>query len=439
MNYVTKLRCVICQESYAPGEVRYVCPRHGPDGILDVEYDYEAARAGLVESSRQAAPGTRHTQGTLHTQGMFAYWPLLPLPPGVAVPPLPVGGTPLLSAPRLAAPLGLTELWVKDDSRNPTASLKDRASAVAVMKAQELGAEIVTTASTGNAAAALAGLAASVGQKAVIFVPATAPPAKIAQLLVYGATVLLVEGSYDDAFELCLEASDTFGWYCRNTAYNPYMAEGKKTVILEMYDQLLGTHFWGLGGDLSRRQPPVPLPDYLFVSVGDGCIISGVHKGLRDLVALGVLSQVPRLMGVQAAGSSYLYDAWRNDEDVLTKPPVAVDTLADSIGAGLPRDRIKAMTAVRQTGGAFIQVSDEEILAAIPALARGCAVFAEPAAAAAYAGLVKAVATGQVEAGRRVAVLVTGSGLKDVGATMKATGQARTIRPNLNAIRRALA
>jgi threonine synthase len=431
MNYVTTLRCVICEARYAPDEVRYVCPKHGPDGILDVEYDYAAARAALLEGSRNPAAGSRHTLG------MFAYRPLLPVSLEMAAPPLVVGNTPLLPAPRLAAQLGLGDLWVKDDGRNPTASLKDRASAVAVMKAQEVGVEIVTTASTGNAAAALAGLAAGVGLKAVIFVPATAPPAKIAQLLVYGARVLLVEGSYDDAFDLCLEASDSFGWYCRNTAYNPYMAEGKKSVILEMYDQLLETHFWGLDG--VRPAATAVLPDYLFVSVGDGCIISGVHKGLRDLLALGVLSQLPRLIGVQAAGSSYLYDAWRNDEDVLAKPPIHVATLADSIGAGLPRDRVKAMAAVRQTNGAFIQVSDDEILAAIPALARGCAVFAEPAAAAAYAGLVRAVATGQVEAGARVALLVTGSGLKDVGAAMKATGAAQTIKPTLEAVKRALA
>jgi threonine synthase len=431
MNYVTTLRCVICEARYMPDEVRYVCPKHGPDGILDVEYDYTAARAALVERSRNPASGTRHTEG------MFAYRPLLPVPSEMAPPPLLVGNTPLIPAPRLAAQLGLGDLWVKDDSRNPTASLKDRASAVAVMKAQEAGAEIVTTASTGNAAAALAGLAASVGLKAVIFVPATAPPAKIAQLLVYGATVLLVEGSYDDAFDLCLEASDTFGWYCRNTAYNPYMAEGKKSVVLEMYDQLLGTHCWGLSEE--RQRATAALPDYLFVSVGDGCIISGAHKGLRDLLALGVLSEVPRLMGVQASGSSYLYDAWRNDEDVLAKRPIAVDTVADSIGAGLPRDRIKAMAAVRQTNGAFIQVSDDEILAAIPALAQGCAVFAEPAAAAAYAGLAKAVAAGRIDTGARVALLVTGSGLKDVGAAMKAAGAAHTIKPTLEAVNKALA
>lgn len=416
MKYVTGLRCVICQAVYQPDEVRYICPKHGQEGILDVEYDYRAIQDEWTAQNFR--------WGETKRSDMFAYRALLPVRAETPAPPLLVGATPLYDAPRLAAELGISSVWIKDDGRNPTASLKDRASAIAVMKAQEVGADIITTASTGNAAAALAGLAASVGQTAVIFVPASAPPAKIAQLLVYGATVMLVEGSYDDAFDLCLEASETFGWYCRNTAYNPYMAEGKKTVTFELYEQLTTPHS--------------PLPDFIFVSVGDGCIISGVYKGLSDLAALGLLAKMPRLMAVQAAGSAYLYDAWHNNEDVLTKAPITVETMADSIGAGLPRDRIKAMTAVRQTNGAFIKVSDGEILAAIPALAQGCGVFAEPAAAAAYAGLKKAVADGQIDSTARVAVLVTGNGLKDVGAAMKSAGQATRIKPNLTAVKQAL-
>jgi threonine synthase len=227
---------------------------------------------------------------------MFAYRPFLPVQPDTAEPPLLVGATPLMAAPRLAQANNVGQLWLKDDGRNPTGSLKDRASAIAVMKAQEAGAEIITTASTGNAAAALAGLAAATGQKSVIFVPASAPPAKIAQLLVYGATVLLVEGTYGDAFDLCLQASDTFGWYSRNTGYNPYMAEGKKTVTFELYDQL--RERYALNGN---RYSVEPLPlTHIFVSVGDGCIISGVYKGLRDLLGVGRLNALPQLIGVQA-------------------------------------------------------------------------------------------------------------------------------------------
>lgn len=413
MKHVTGLRCVICGKVYQPDEVLYVCPDHGNEGILDVEYDYAAIRAEIGEQL-PAASG-----------GMFGYRPFLPVAEHVPAPPLVVGGTPLQEAPHLAQAAGVAELWLKDDGRNPTASLKDRASAIAIMKAQELGAEIVTTASTGNAAAALAGLAASVGQKTVIFVPKSAPAAKIAQLLVYGATVLLVEGTYDDAFDLCLAATERFGWYCRNTGYNPYMAEGKKTVTFELYAQLK-----------QQRAADAPPITHLFVSVGDGCIISGVYKGVRDLVATGYLAQMPKIIGVQAEGSAYLHDAWANDEDVLTKPPIAANTVADSISAGLPRDRIKALTAVRQTNGAFITVTDEQILAAIPALAQGSGVFAEPASAATYAGFLKATQTGLIGPDARVALILTGNGLKDVQSAMKSVGQAVTIPAEITAVER---
>jgi threonine synthase len=305
--------------------------------------------------------------------------------------------------------LGLNHLWIKDDGQNPTASFKDRASAVAVVKADEKQAAFITTASTGNAAAALSGLCASVGRSCIIFVPESAPQAKIAQLLAYGATVLLVQGTYDDAFDLCLEAAAEYGWYNRNTAYNPYMTEGKKTAAYEICEQL-------------NWQPP----DVLLVSVGDGCIIGGLHKGLKDLLALGWIEKMPRLIGVQAEGSSFLARAWEDDEDVLTKPPIQASTIADSISAGLPRDRLKAMAAVRETAGAFLRVTDEEILAAIPALAQGCGVFAEPAGAAAYAGLLKAVDKGLVSVDDRVVVVNTGSGLKDIQSVMKAVEQTET-------------
>ena len=411
MKYVTGLRCVICQKVFQPDEVLYVCPDHGDEGILDVEYDYAAIRTEIGEALPAAS------------DGMFAYRPFLPVADSIAAPPLVVGGTPLQAAPGLAQAAGVAELWLKDDGRNPTGSLKDRASALAIMKAQELEAEIVTTASTGNAAAALAGLAASVGQKTVIFVPAAAPAAKIAQLLVYGATVLLVEGTYDDAFDLCLQATARFGWYCRNTGYNPYMAEGKKTVTFELFAQLS-----------QQRILDAPPITHLFVSVGDGCIISGVYKGVRDLVATGYLPEMPKIVGVQAAGSAYLHDAWANDEDVLTKPPIKANTVADSISAGLPRDRIKALTAVRQTNGAFLTVTDSEILAAIPALAQGSGVFAEPASAATYAGFLKAAQTGLLGPDDRVALVLTGNGLKDVQSAMKSVGRAVTIPPEITAV-----
>ena len=386
------MRSLISGQTFRPDEIDYVDPAYGPDGIVDVVYDYDVIKRHI---SRESLRDNREAS-------IWRYKPLLPVRPDAEVPPLAVGWTPLYPAPRIAAALGLRDVWVKDDGRNPTASFKDRASAIAVVKGRERGAEIITTASTGNAAAALSGLCASMGQANVIFVPEKAPPAKVAQLLAYGSTVMLVRGTYDDAFELCLQAADAFGWYNRNTGFNPYMTEGKKTATLEICEQLA----W-------------QAPDRIFVSVGDGCIIGGLHKGLKDLMALAWIEKMPKLMGIQAAGSNYLAEAWERGEDVLTKPPIDAQTVADSISAGLPRDRLKAMAAVKETDGAYVTVTDDEILAAIPALARGSGVFAEPAGATAYAGLVKAVERGLVGADERVVVLNTGSGLKDVAGAMK--------------------
>ncbi|MDX1613577.1 MAG: threonine synthase [Candidatus Promineifilaceae bacterium] len=415
MEHVLHLKCLICGEEYAPDEIDYVCPKHGDDGIVDVRYDYERIASRI---SRQSLSGDAYPT-------IWRYKALLPVESDATVPPLAVGGTPLYLTPRLADPLGLTRVWVKDDGRQPTASFKDRASAIAVVKAQERGAAIITTASTGNAAAALSGLCASVQQPNVIFVPEAAPPAKVAQLLAFGSTVMLVQDTYGAAFDLCLQAAAEFGWYNRNTGYNPYMTEGKKTASYEICEQLN----WDA-------------PDVILVSVGDGCIIGGLHKGLKDLLALGWIEQMPRLIGVQAEGSSFLYQAWKDDEDVLAKAPVKADTVADSISASLPRDRIKALAAVTETDGAYVSVSDEEILAAIPALARGSGVFGEPAGAAAYAGLVKAVELGLVDADERIVVLNTGNGLKDITGAMNAVGQVGTkahkVAPSLESLKQLL-
>jgi len=415
MNNVVGLTCVICGTTYPADFAGYICPDHGNEGILDVTYDYDTIGETFTKESLAANPD----------RTMWRYRPLLPIKDDAEVPPLTVGGTPLYDAPALAGEVGVAQVWVKDEGREPTASLKDRASAMAVVKAQERGAEVVTTASTGNAAAALSGISASVGQKNVIFVPASAPEAKIAQLLAYGSTVALVNGNYGDAFELCMEASAEYGWYNRNTGYNPFMTEGKKTAGLEILEDL----GW-------------EAPDAIFVSVGDGSIIGGVHKAMKDAVALGWIDQMPRIYGIQSAGSDYLVQAFESGEDVLTKAPISADTVADSISADLPRDRIKAMAAVTETGGVYLRVSDDEILAAIPTLARGSGVFAEPAGATPYAGLVAAAERGLVGPNDRVVLLATGSGLKDVASAMKAVAAVGTepmrVDPNLEALKEAL-
>ena len=222
-------RCSLCNTEYLPGQVTYTCPKDG--GNLDVVLDYAAIRQKF-----QPEDLTYRAEDSL-----WRYLPLLPVldPGGEGTPLRSAGWTPVYRLERLAKTLGLEHLWLKDESRNPTASFKDRASAVVVARAREIGAETIVTASTGNAGAALAGMSAAVGQKAVIFAPKSAPPAKVAQLLVYGAKVILVDGSYDDAFDLTIQAAEEFGWYCRNTGYNPFTAEGKKTAALEIWE------WWG--------------------------------------------------------------------------------------------------------------------------------------------------------------------------------------------------
>ena len=415
MNKFLGFKCSLCSEEYLPDQVQYSCPADG--GNLDVVLDYDNIRLAF-------SPETiiRSSEASL-----WRYSTLLPVvDPGSLQTPLHAAGwTPVYSLDRLARKIGLNQLWLKDESRNPTASFKDRASAVVVARALQTNAEVVVTASTGNAGAALAGMAAAVGQKAVIFAPRSAPPAKIAQLLVFGAKVILVDGNYDQAFDLSTQAAQEFGWYCRNTGYNPFTAEGKKTAAFEIWE-------W-LKFDSSSHKNQKPLN--LFVSVGDGNIISGIHKGFKDLIELGWLEQSPRIFGVQAQGSSAVANAFSAGQERII--PVSANTLADSISVDLPRDGVRAVRAARQTGGQYILVSDREILAAIPALGQ-CGIFAEPAGAAAYAGLVKAVQQGLIQSDDPVLVLNTGSGLKDIRAAMQAVPEAPVIEPTLQALRRVL-
>ncbi len=412
MAAIKELRCVVGGCSYARDEVAYTCPRHGELGTLDILYDYEGLRASLDRDALTAAGPSN----------CWRYKALLPIASDSRVPPLSVGWTPLYETPRVAADLGLNRVWIKDDGANPTGSLKDRASALVLARALAAGVDIVGAASTGNAAAALAGLGASLPEiNTVIFVPAAAPPAKLAQLLVYGAQVLLVDGSYNDAFELCQAVCEEQGWYSRNTGVNPFTTEGKKTVALEIAEQL----GWNA-------------PDVVVVSVGDGSIISGAHKGFSDLIRLGWIERMPRLIGVQAEGSAALADAFDAGlaPQAISRQPA--DTIADSISSELPRDRAKALRAARSSGGAFVKVADAAISAAIPRLAQLSGVFAEPAAAAAFAGLELAVQSRIIHAEESVCLLSTGNGLKDIARARESVGGGIPVAPDLAAVRRAL-
>ncbi|MCE9645022.1 MAG: threonine synthase [Chloroflexi bacterium] len=422
MKNFSGYKCSLCGAEYLQGQVTYTCPKDG--GNLDVILDYD-----LIKKKFQPEDITSRTEFSL-----WRYLPLLPVdePAGDSTPLHAAGWTPVFGLPRLADQLKLKHLWLKDESRNPTASFKDRASAVVVTRAREIKADVVVTASTGNAGAALAGMSAAVGQKAVIFAPKSAPQAKVAQLLIFGAKVILVDGSYDDAFDLSIQASNEFGWYCRNTGYNPFTLEGKKTAAFEIWE-------WWVEAHQEWHQKDNPLDEHapltIFVSVGDGNIISGIHKGFKDLFELGWIPNLPRIVGVQAEGSAAIANAFHADTETIT--PVSAKTIADSISVDLPRDGVRAVRAARQTGGTYITVSDDEIIQSIAELGK-MGVFAEPAGATAYAGLVRAAASGAVRSDDPVLVLNTGSGLKDVRAAMQAVAAAPVIEPTLSAVKKLL-
>lgn len=410
MNKFLGYRCSICNTEYPFSQALYVCPKDG--GNLDVVLDIATIRRKYEISDITSR----------NEESLWRYLPLLPVndPGGEETPLHMVGWTPLYSPKLLASKLGLKNLWIKDEGRNPTASFKDRASAIVLGRAREIGAEVVVTASTGNAGAALAGMSAAIDQKAVIFAPKTAPPAKVAQLLVYGAQVILVDGNYDAAFDLTIKASEEFGWYCRNTGFNPFTAEGKKTAAFEIWEQIITK--------ANLEYSPLSI----FVSVGDGNIISGIHKGFKDLLALGWIEQMPRIFGVQSEGSAAIANAFNNQSEEII--PVSANTLADSISVDLPRDGLRAVRAATQTNGAYITVSDQSILSAIATLGN-VGIFAEPAGATSYAGLEKAIEMGFISSNDPVVVINTGSGLKDVKAAMLAVSEAPIIEPSMKALK----
>ncbi len=408
MKKIKTLQCIRCGKDHKLTDTKYNCTACG--GNLQVLYDYNLIKKRLNFEVLKENP----------ERSIWRYLDILPVASIKNVPPVQVGWTPLYKAEKLGAEAGVPNLYIKDDGRNPSASFKDRASAVVTARALELKEKVITTASTGNAASSLACLTGSLDMKTVIFVPETAPAPKVAQLLVFGAAVVMVKGTYDDAFELCLKASQEYGWYNRSTGINPFTREGKKTCAFEICEQMN----W-------------ETPDKVFVSVGDGNIISGIWKGFVEFHRLGIIERLPQLVAVQAEHSDSVTRALEvNTTDVQ---PVSGKTIADSISVSLPRDGMAAVMAVRDSGGFAVRVSDAEILQAIPRIARGSNVFAEPAAAATYAGLLKAVREGKVKENESVVLLISGNGLKDIQSAMKSVGKPHVITPDLAELKRLVA
>jgi threonine synthase len=395
-KHIVGKHCIVCNAKYKMDEVELTCPKCGIEGILDIDYDYDYIKTIYKDFALKS-----------ERKDIFKFAPLLPLKINGPKPRTLIGPTPLIESLRLKNHLGLGNLDIKDDGRLPTASYKDRASAMAVARAKELNISQIVAASTGNAAASIAGLTAPEGITSIIFVPHTAPKAKIAQLLTFGAKVFTVEGTYDDAFELSIKAAE-LGFYSRSTAVNPILSEGKKTGILELMDQLNYKN----------------IPDYIAVSVGDGCIIGGLAKGLRDLYEMGFINKLPRLIGVQSTGSKVIYEAWKNNEQLNIITPT---TKADSISVAFPRDYLKAVRGVKYTDGLMVTVEDDEIFEASYLLGKYEGVFAEPAGSTPLAGIISLAKQDIIKPSDRITIFVTGSGLKDVAGASRNAPNAQLV------------
>ena len=399
MRFVNRIVCTACGKETPPPRSAGVCPAcKDPFSILEIEFD-------LAKVARSMTPAALESRPFNH----WRYHELLPIEPDEEAFGWPVGWTPIIHTPRLAEWAGAASLRVKDDGRNPTSSFKDRASSVGVLDAIQKKASRIACASTGNAASSCAGYAAMAGLPATIFVPQRAPEPKVAQLLIYGADVRRVRGTYAQAYDLCTHECEANGWYNRNCAMNPYLVEGKKTCGLEIAEQTAGRE-----------------PDWVVVSVGDGCTVAGIAKGLMEMKEIGVIGKVPRVLGVQAAGVAPIAYAFEHGS---LPPEIAGTTIADSIDVAVPRNWRKAVNRVKATNGDFVRVSDDEITEAMKAAGRLAGVFAEPAASAAVAGVKRAIADGVIGKHEDVLVVVTGNGLKDIKTAISVAGQPTEVEP----------
>ena len=415
MNEKYIYKCTDCGNTYSTKEIIYLCPEceklndtiSPPRGVLKTVYNYEK----IVSNNNN-----KDKLFDKIAQKGFIY--LLPINSLNSLPYLKVGNTPLYKIQTLDNEQLDFDLFLKDDSQNPTFSFKDRASAIVSAYAKENKIDTIVAASTGNAGSSLAGICAAQKQKAIVFVPAKAPKAKLTQILMYGAQIIPVDGTYDNAFDLSIEATKKFGWYNRNTAFNPFTIEGKKTVSFELFAQLNQS-----------------VPDRVFVPVGDGVIISGVYKGFEDLLKLGIINKMPVIIAVQAIGSSNIINNI-NRNDFVSSPS---NTVADSISVDIPRNFNMAKKYIVQNNGETIAVSDEEIISASKILSSRTGIFAEPAAATAFAGFLSYYWNGQLNKGSKNVVLLTGSGLKDLNAVQPIIDIPSPVKANIKTVEEFLA
>lgn len=394
--------CVNCGTSFTDKGVHYLCKTCALEnkegqalkGVLKVVYPYTEIKKKLALDPDYLKKSD--------------YLDLLPIESLASMPPLLVGKTPLYTFEQNLEGKESFLLHLKVESSNPTFSFKDRASALVSAFAKENGIHTIVAASTGNAGSSLAGICASQNQEAIILVPENAPKAKLTQVLMYGAKLIPIKGNYDDAYDLSLKLTEKYGLYNRNTAFNPLTIEGKKTVSFELFEQMK------------------EMPDKIFVSVGDGVIMAGLYKGFEDLLELGLISKVPKIIAVQAEGSSNLIDNLEGDNHNFK----AASTIADSIAVDIPRNFYMAKDFILRYDGKGVKVSDSEIMDASGILARQFGIFVEPAAAAAYAGVQKYQIGNQIAENERIVVLLTGNGLKDIDSVSKYLNFPEAIDPN---------
>ncbi len=403
-------KCNDCGREYSTFGIMYLCPwcspgnsrTAPPKGVLRILYDYPEVRKSITGFT------------DLKNNGFIS---LLPIDRIGSLPPLRVGNTPLYPVTELDGSRLPFSLRLKDDSQNPTWSFKDRASALVSAFAKEKKLGIIVAASTGNAGSSLAGICASQRQKAVIIVPEKAPLAKLTQIIMYGATLIPVKGTYDEAFDLSVKATEEFGWYNRNTAYNPLTIEGKKIVSFELFEQM---------GNI--------VPDKIFISAGDGVIVSGVYKGFEDLLELNIIDRMPVIVVVQSEKSDNLVrNIGKKDFKVIPST-----TVADSISVDIPRNFYMAQHFIQKYNGETLTVSDDEILTASRNLSGNTGLFAEPAAATAFAGLLSYIKQGRIPSRSSNVVLLTGSGLKDLKAVAPMLNMPASIDPSITNLKKLL-
>ena len=399
MSFSTGLKCRECGTTY-PADARYSCDFcFGP---LEVEYDLEAARGVVTRESIEAGPNS-----------IWRYGALLP-DPGVEPVDLGAGWTPLRRATRLAEVLGVRELWLKDDTRNPTGSFKDRVVSVALSSARRLGFTTAACASTGNLATSVAAHAAAIGWPSVTIIPSDLEKSKIAMAAIFGGTVLGVEGNYDDVNRLCIElVAEHDDWAFANINLRPYYAEGSKTLAFEIAEQL----GWRT-------------PDQVVVPVASGSQLTKVAKGFREFIELGLVDGgAPTLFGAQATGCSPIATAFADGVDVVT--PQRPNTIARSLAIGNPADGPYVLDELRARGGDCGSVPDDEILECIGLLARTEGIFAETAGGVTIASLRQLVQRGSIDRDKSIVAIISGHGLKTLDAVVDSATVSSTITASL--------